>query len=211
MSVKFIQYFDVISGHEDEFKKFVYKNYTPGINETGLVNMSGVWRVSAGEGPTVILEGVADSVQNIHKLLELDEFKKLIHLLHFLITKYQTKILAPTGQVSTFLPKQTNYRFNRHFDIDYNKYDQYNQFIEEEYIPTMEQLGLKMIGKWYVALGPGPNTVHETTCSSVSQILNLISSSEYQKLTSKLLTMVKGLGSKILVPLDLTDERQQDM
>jgi hypothetical protein len=74
----------------------------------------------------------------------------------------------------------------------------------EEYLPTMEKLGLQMIGKWYVALGPGPNTVHESTCSSVQQILHLISSQEYQNMTSRLLTMVKGLGSKILVPMDLT-------
>jgi len=208
MSVKLIQYFDIISGHEEEFTKFAAKNYIPGVNETGLVKIAGTWKVSAGEGPTVIMEGVAESVKNIHQLLEMDEFKKLIHLLHFLVTKYQTKILAPTGQVTTFVPEQTNYRFNRHFDIDYNQYQTYKKFMEEEYIPTMERLGLKMIGKWYVALGPGPNTVHESTCPSVQQVLDVISSSEYQNLTSQLLTMVKGLGSKILVPMDLSTAEQ---
>jgi len=40
MTVKFIQYCDILPGHEDEFKKFVPKNYMPGINETGLLKIN---------------------------------------------------------------------------------------------------------------------------------------------------------------------------
>jgi hypothetical protein len=67
----------------------------------------------------------------------------------------------------------------------------------------MEKLGINMIGGWYVALGPGPNIVVEGSCASVKRILEVIGSKEYGELTSRLLAMVDGYGSKILVPTGL--------
>ena len=203
MIVKFIQYCDPLSGHEDEFKNFVPKSYLAGINETGLLKVVGAWHVASGEGPTYIMEGIADSIKSIDKLLQLEEFQKLNHLMHFMITNYKTKILAPTGRVESVVPEYKNFRFNLHYDINYDRYDDYLNFVEQTHIPTMEKLGIKMIGGWYVAIGPGPNMVTEGSCESVKQILDAIGSDEYRELTSKLLTMVNGFGSKILVPSGL--------
>jgi hypothetical protein len=203
MTVKFIQYWDVLSEREDEFRKFTVKSYIPGINETGFLKIVGSWYVASGEGPYYIMEGVADSVKRVNNLLQLDEFKKLNHLLHFLITNYKTKLLVPTGPVEGFVPEQRNFRFNHHYDVIHEKYDDYISFIEKEHIPTMEELGVKIIGGWYVAIGPGPNIVMEGSCPSVKQMLEAIGSQRYRELTSKLLTMVSGLGSKILVDTGL--------
>jgi hypothetical protein len=203
MIVKFIQYWDVLPEREEEFRKFVVKSYIPGINETGLLKIVESWHVASGEGPFNIMEGVADSVKSINNLLQLDEFKKLNHLLHFLVTNYKTKLLVPTGPVEGIVPEHINYRFNHHYNINYDKYDDYIEFIENEHIPAMEVLGIKIIGGWDVAIGPGPNVVIEGSCSSVKQILAAIGSKKYQDLTSKLLTMVSGFGSKILVATGL--------
>ncbi len=205
MIVKFIQYCDVLSGREEEFRKFSLKSYIPGINETGLLKIVSSWYVTAGESPYYIMEGVADSVKNVNELLQMEEFKKLNHLMHFLTTNYKTKILVPTGRVESVVPEYKNFRFNHHYDIIYDKYDDYVKFIEDEHGPTMENLGIRIIGGWNVAIGPGPNTVIEGSCTSVRQILDVIGSKEYQELTSELLTMVNGFGSKILVPTGLID------
>lgn len=203
MTVKFIQYWDVLSEREDEFSKFVVKSYIPGINETGYLKIVSSWHVASGEGPYYIMEGVADSVKNVHYLLQLDEFKKLSHLLHFLITNYKSKLLVPTGPIEGVVPADKNYRFNHHYDVISNKYDDYMAFMKDEHIPIMEELGVKMIGGWYVAIGPGPNMVVEGACPSVKTIMNAIGSERYRRLTAKLLTMVNGFGSKILVDTGL--------
>ena len=199
MTVKFIQYWDVLSEREDEFSKFVAKSYIPGINETGYLKIVGSWHVASGEGPYFIMEGVADSVKNIHSLLQLDEFKKLSHLLHFLITNYKSKLLVPTGPIEGVVPEDKHYRFNHHYDVIYDKFDDYITFMKDEYLPVMEALGVKMIGAWYVAIGPGPNMVVEGACPGVKIIMDTIGSERYRRLTAKLLTMVDGFGSKILV------------
>jgi hypothetical protein len=203
MTVKFIQYFDILSGRDDEYRRFASKSYIPGINATDLLKIVGSWYVASGEGPYHIMEGVADSVRSVHQLLQLDEYKKLNHLLHFLISNYKTKIMVPMGTLESLLPRETNYRFNHHYDINYDHYDDYINFIQQAHVPTMKKLGINMIGGWYVALGPGPNIVVEGSCSSVKQILEIIGSKEYGELTSRLLTMVSGYGSKILVPTGL--------
>ncbi|MBW2433337.1 MAG: hypothetical protein JRF36_07030 [Deltaproteobacteria bacterium] len=203
MTVKFIQYWDVLSEREDEFSKFVKKSYIPGINETGYLRIVGSWHVAAGEGPYSIMEGVADSVKNVHNLLQLEDFKKLSHLLHFLITNYKSKLLVPTGPVEGIVPADKNYRFNHHYDVNYDKYDDYMAFIINEHIPTMEELGVKMIGGWYVAIGPGPNMVVEGACPSIKTIMDAIGSERYRRLVANLLSMVNGFGSKILVDTGL--------
>lgn len=199
MNVKFIQYWDVLSEREDEFSKFVAKSYISGINKTGYLKIVGSWHVASGEGPYFIMEGVADSVKNVHSLLQLDEFKKLSHLLHFLITNYKSKLLVPTGPIEGVLPEDKNYRFNYHYDVIYDKFDDYMAFMKDEHLPIMEELGVKMIGSWYVAIGPGPNMVVECSCPGVKVIMDAIGSERYRRLTAKLLTMVDGFSSKILV------------
>ena len=198
MTVKFIQYWDVTSEREDEFSKFVAKSYIPGINETGYLKIVGSWHVASGEGPYFIMEGTAASVKNVHSLLQLDEFKKLNHLLHFLITNYKSKLLVPTGPVEGVVPEDKNYRFNHHYNVIYNKFDDYIAFMQDEHLPVMEELGIKMIGAWYVAIGPGPNLVVEGSCPSAKIITEAIGSERYRRLTARLLTMVDGFGSKIL-------------
>jgi hypothetical protein len=199
MTVKFIQYWDVLSEREDEFSKFVAKSYIPGINETGYLKIVGSWHVASGEGPYFIMEGVADSVKSVHSLLQLDEFKKLSHLLHFLITNYKSKLLVPTGPIEAGVPKDKNYRFNHHYNVLHDKVEDYTAFMKDEHLPIMEELGVKMIGAWYVAIGPGPNMVIEGACPGVKIIMEAIGSEHYRRLTAKLLTMVDGFGSKILV------------
>jgi hypothetical protein len=203
MTVKFIQYYDVLSGKDDEYRNFISKSYIPDINETGFLEIVGSWYLAAGEGPYHIMEGVADSVKSVHQLLLLDDFKKLNHLLHFLITNYKTKIMVPMGTIESQLPRETNFRFNHHYDINYARYDDYVRFIRKEHFPTMEKLGINMIGGWHVALGPGPSIVVEGSCASVKHILEVIGSKEYGELTSGLLAMVDGYGSKILAPTGL--------
>ena len=203
MTAKFIQFFDILSGKEEEFIHFASKNYIPGIHDMGLTRIMGSWYVAAGESPYCILESVADSVEDINRLLMLEEFHKLSHLFHFLVTNYKTKILAPTDYMAEETPGSVNYRFNHHYNINTANYDEYMRFMEQEHIPVMENLGIKVIGRWYVAIGPGPNIVVEGSCASVKQILEAIGSVEYRELTSKIFGLVDNFGSKILVPTGL--------
>lgn len=205
MAAKFIQFFDILSGKEEEFNQFAEKNYIPGIHALGLTRIIGSWHVAAGEGPYCILESLADSVEDINRLLMVEEFDKLNHLLHFLITNYKTKILAPTGHSVEEIPRGVNYRFNHHYNIKTTSYDDYLNFMARKYVPVMETLGIKVIGRWYAAIGPGPQIVVEGSCESAGRILQAIGSSKYRELTGDIFALVDDFGSKILAPTGLVN------
>ena len=200
MKAKFIQFFDILPGKQDEFILFVQKNYIPGVHGLGLTHIIGSWHVAAGEGPYYILESVADSVEDINQLLMNEEFRQLNNLFHFLITNYQTKILASTGHFVEATPNSINYRFNHHYNIHTANHDAYLSFMEQTYVPVMVTLGIKVIGRWYVAIGPGPHMVVEGSCASATQILQAIGSEEYRKMSATIFTLADNFGSKILAP-----------
>jgi hypothetical protein len=205
MSAKLIQFFDVLPDKQGEFESFVRKNYIPGIHDTGLLKVVGSWRVASGEGPHHILESLATSLQDIHAHIQLDHIQKLNHLFHFLITNYKTKVMVPTGHLEASIPAEVHYRFNHHYDLDSNQFEAYSRYMRDIHIPTMERLGIRIIGGWHVAIGPGPNIVVEGASTSVSRILEAVGSSEYRELTDQLVGMVTKFGSKILVPTGLID------
>lgn len=205
MTAKFIQFFDVLPDKQGEFENFVLKNYIPEIHDTGLLQVVGSWRVASGEGPYHILESTAGSLKDIHAHIQLDHIQKLNHLFHFLITNYKTKVMVPTGHLEASIPQGFHCRFNHHYDLDSNRFEAYSEYMRASHIPTMERLGIRMIGGWHVAIGPGPNIVVEGASESVQGILDVVGSEEYRELTDRLVNMVSKFGSKILVPTGLVD------
>ncbi|MEW5721527.1 MAG: hypothetical protein AB1896_00355 [Thermodesulfobacteriota bacterium] len=204
MTVKFIQYFDLLPGQEKEFRSFAAHSYLPGVNGTGLVRLVGSWYVACGEGPYFIFESTAPSVREIQQLLELDEFAKLNRLLHFLITNYKTKVLAPGGLVEDEIPRTRHFRFNHHWNVNYARFEAYERFMRDSYLPTVQGLGLRIIGGWEVTIGPGPGFVVEGAVPGLAGLLAAIGRREYRELIADLLGLVSGFGSKILVPTGLT-------
>ncbi|MBU0513850.1 MAG: hypothetical protein KJ621_03670, partial [Proteobacteria bacterium] len=195
------QYFNVLSGRQREFDRFLIDNYIPQIDGSGLMRMVGSWHVAAGEGPYFILEGVAESMAGVNELLDQDDFQKLDHLLRFMIAGYKSKILSPRGEVSGVgLPVDGKCRFNHHYDLRSESREEYDRFLREVQAPTMARLGVEFIGGWYVGIGPGPNTVVEGSCVSVRRILEAIASDQYRRMIAELQAMVTCFGSKILVP-----------
>ena len=51
MAAKFIQFFDILSGKEEEFIHFASKNYIPGIHEMGLTRIIGSWHFGYRKHP----------------------------------------------------------------------------------------------------------------------------------------------------------------
>jgi len=201
MLVKFIQYWDVLSGKEEEFDTFLLKNYIPEINQSGFVKIVRSLNVLAGEGPQFILEGTSESIKNINRLFHDEDFHKLKRLLLFLVNGYKTKVLVPTGRFENRLFEGDGYcQFNHHYDMIYEKFYEYSDFIVNEHIPTLNRMDITVDGEWEVSIGAGPNLVVEGHCENAQQLFEAIESEEYKQTTAKLLTMTVGYGSKILMP-----------
>ena len=90
--------------------------------------------------------------------------------------------------------------FAQNWDIIPGKSDEYSTFVTNEYNPTLEKLGLKLLGGYYVAVGEGPRIIAVATVEKEGDLMKAIMTSNYRIITNKLLQLVIGYRSRVWVP-----------
>jgi len=90
--------------------------------------------------------------------------------------------------------------FTQYWDLMPGKSEEYSSFLTREYIPTLQQLGMQLVGGYYVAVGEGPRIVAVATVDESEYLRKTISSQEYQTISNKLLEYVWKYSNKVYVP-----------
>jgi hypothetical protein len=89
--------------------------------------------------------------------------------------------------------------FAQSWDIIPGKSDEYSTFVSDEYNPTIEKLGLKLLGGYYVAVGEGPRITAVATVEKEETLTGALLNSEYRIISNKLLQVVFQYRSRIWV------------
>ncbi len=79
-----------------------------------------------------------------------------------------------------------NVLFAQYWDVNREKEDEYQSFIGETYIPAVSELGLQVVGGYYVEVGPGPSTVGVLSADDIGRINEIVVSERFRKLTNQL-------------------------
>jgi len=96
---KFNQYFDIIPGKAEEYKKFVGDEFIPKMEQLGI-NITNIWKAVIGSGPFILVEGSSPGLQEIAKAIDTDEYRALMRELKSkYIMNFQSRIMAPTRKV----------------------------------------------------------------------------------------------------------------
>lgn len=90
--------------------------------------------------------------------------------------------------------------FTQYWDVKTNYFDDYSAFITNEYNPTMEKLGIRLLGGYYVAVGQGPRVLAVATVDKEVDLIKALAKREYRIIFNKLNNMVKDYASKVWVP-----------
>jgi hypothetical protein len=90
--------------------------------------------------------------------------------------------------------------FVQHWDVIPGKFDEYASFVTHEYNPTLQNLGIQLVGGYYVAVGEGPRIVAVATVDETENLRKTLSSREYRFLSAKLLEFVWKYTNKVYVP-----------
>ena len=201
MSVKLIQYWNILNATSSDFDAYFTGEYVPRINETGFMKMVGSWHVASGEGPYFITEGVAESVAEVESLIMSPVYIDLRNRLLRLVRDYQSKLLVPFESIRPDVPDiEHGYKFNQHFNINPPDFYEFLAFEEKIHIPEMKGFGLELVGSWSVAVGATPYMIDETRAEDLTTIGEMLEKPAYQKLTLNLLKLVSNYGCKVLVP-----------
>jgi hypothetical protein len=87
----------------------------------------------------------------------------------------------------------------QHWDIIRSKEESYSNFVINEYNPVIEELGIKIVGGYYVEVGEGPGTIACFTFNELSTVNDTVTDVKFLEITNKLTKYVKNRKSVLAV------------
>ena len=91
-------------------------------------------------------------------------------------------------------------KFNEYWNIIPEKMDEYIEFMQRSYIPTMNSLRINVVALWSVLIGESPQIVSEGVAEDLECIEIALKSEACKNSKTKLLTLVTDHKSKVMVP-----------
>ena len=205
MAVIFSQFWEIVHGKEKEYARFAVDQYIPRAKELGLRIIGGYY-VAIGKGPRIVSMAAADDLDKVEEILRLKGMKALQTELMEYVYDYDYKVMAPTGRVKgkEYVVEKGVWKFNQYWDLLPGRMKKYAEFIEEEYLPIMKEIGLvEVSGGWNMVLGKGPKIIAESSAPNPSAIGALFENDRFRKLTRKLRTeYVVHYSSRMLCPTE---------
>ncbi len=90
--------------------------------------------------------------------------------------------------------------FNQHWDIAPGRQKEYSDFVMTYYNPTLDRVGIRLVGGYYVTIGMGPRIIAVGLAESLRDLEAALASAEYEEITNRLMAFVTHYHSKILIP-----------
>lgn len=89
--------------------------------------------------------------------------------------------------------------FTQYWDVIPGKWDEYSEFVSNEYNPAVERLGIKLLGGYYVAVGEGPRIIAVATVEETDYLRKILATDEYRRILARLHQLVMKYSSKLYV------------
>lgn len=90
--------------------------------------------------------------------------------------------------------------FTQHWNMAPGKQQAYSDFVMTHYNPTLERIGIKLVGGYYVTVGMGPRIIAAGLTHDFADLEKALASREFEDITGRLMQHVTHYHSKILVP-----------
>lgn len=207
MAVLFNQHWDIAPGKQQEYSDFMMTFYNPTLDRIGIKLVGGYY-VTVGMGPRIIAVGLAQSLHDLEGALASAEYEEITNRLMEFVTRYHSKILIPTGRVKMegYQVQTGLWKFNQYWNIVPGEEKRYTEFVKDDFIPTLEKIGLAVPAGWRVVVGSGPYILAEASAGNLVDIARAIDNDEFRRVTLKLKgTYVTDYHSRILAPTGRID------
>ena len=202
MAILFAQHWDVVENKENEYQDFILGRYIPTFEKTGL-RIAGAYYVVVGAGPRIVSISTTEDLLVFQKAVTSEEYSGLLDELLPFIRNYASRLYKSYGpiKVDKYELQLGVWKFNQYFNVLPGMEKDYGKFLEEEFIPMMEKLDIKVTNIWKVIIGNGPFVLVEGTSPKIEEIAKSIAADEFRTLTRKLKSKyVSDYQTKILAP-----------
>ena len=199
MSVKFIEYWNLLPNREKEFAKYLTREWIPCKNELG-VSVLAVWTILVGHGPQFVCEGIAEDLHQIQETLRDESHTRANERLFRYVDQYFSRVTVSTGLVPTLIgePHHEAVKLNQLWDPRPGMEEDFRAFLVGEFVPALRDLGLVIGGHWRTLVGPRPHQILEGRAGTLDEASAVIKSPTFSKLKGKLLEYVNHYESRIL-------------
>ncbi|UCF93895.1 MAG: hypothetical protein JSW39_06960 [Desulfobacterales bacterium] len=199
MPVKFNQYWTIIRGRNEEYDKFILKEFIPGTNRLGIHVVAG-WSVLVGAYSEIIFESVSGDLHLLETALKDPAYKELNGRLLNYVKNYKTKVLVKTEKKDSYSTdiKEDTVKFNQMWNIISDRKAPYDRFVVEEFYPCMEKLGITVAQEWEVLIGEGPHILCEGRAQDVGSLIGNLQGEAFQRAKRQLKDFVEDYESRIL-------------
>jgi hypothetical protein len=205
--ILYTQHWDILPGKEDEYSNYVMSYYNPLVEKAGL-HLVGGYYVAIGQGPRIISVAATKSLGDLTSALCSEEYTKATEGLRPFITKYDSRILTPTGRINadTYDIQTGLWKFTQYWNIIPGMEEPYMDFVKNDAIDAMNKLGLTLTGAWKLLVGSGTKITSESSATSLVAIAKAIDSDEFRRVVRKLkTTYVTDYSSRVLAPTGRID------
>jgi hypothetical protein len=202
MAILFVQHWDVVKNKDKKYEEFVMKTHIPTMEKMGLRVVGGFY-VVVGAGPRIAASSTADDLQGFQNILTSKEYTRLLEELFPLVRNYSSKLYVSHGpiEVKRYEIQFNTWKFNQYFDIIPEMLEEYRKFVQDEFIPKMEQIGISIKNTWKVIIGSGPFILFEGSSPGMQDIARAIDSDQYRALMKRLKSKyIMNYQSRILAP-----------
>ena len=202
MAILFAQHWDVVENVEKKYEEFILGKYIPMYQKTGL-RITGAYYVVVGAGPRIVGVSTTEDLLAFQKAITSDEYSDLMEELFPLIRNYNSRLYKSFGpiKIDKYEMQFDVWKFNQYFNIIPGMEKDFRKFLEEEFIPGMERVGIQVTNIWKVIIGSGPFVLVEGTGYRIDDLARAIATDDYRALTRILKSKyVSDYQSKILAP-----------
>lgn len=203
MAVLFNQHWDVAPGRMKPYSDdFIMTTYNPTLRSLGLELVGGYY-VTVGMGPRIILVARTETMLALESAMASTEFDAVTRQLLEYVTSYHSKILVPTTStaVEHYEVQGGLCKFTQYWDVLPHKVAEYRDFMEQEFVPGMHDVGMPVSGGWRVVVGSGPTMLTEASAPTLVDIARAIDTDTFRHIVRKLKTSyVTHYHSRILHP-----------
>lgn len=94
--VKLLLTWDIKPGRDQEYFEFIVREFAPGLTRLGLTPTE-AWFAVYGNCPQILMEGVADDVAALRRILTHEEWAELHGKLMEYVDNYQQKVVRASA------------------------------------------------------------------------------------------------------------------
>ena len=199
--IKLVQTWDPIAGRKQEYASFITDEFRPTMQALGLEIVAG-WYVLVGQGPHILVESMADSLDQVEQALHDQRLLEMLGRLRNMVTGYSSSVLVPTGRVAKDhrqVPMPHGVKFIQAWDMIPGQNEEYDRFVQDVHLTEMEAIGLEIIAGWQIMIGAGSHILSEAMAPDLSALGKALGDERYLRITTQMEDLVTNYECWILV------------